>query len=46
LIYVARYEFSIINGDGMITILNGLGNIIDNIMVPGAPEITGLAFSK
>mgnify|MGYP001811473499 CR=1 FL=1 len=46
LIYVARYEFSIMNGDGMVTILNGMGNILDNIAVPGAPEITGLTFSK
>ena len=46
LIYVARYEFSIMNGDGMVTILNGMGNILDNIVVPGAPEITGLTFSK
>lgn len=34
------------NGDGMVTILNGMGNILDNIAVPGAPEITGLTFSK
>lgn len=46
LIYVARFEFNIMNADGMITIINPLGIIVDNIVVPGAPEITGLTFSK
>jgi len=46
LIYVARYEFASVNSDGMITILNPMGNIVENIVVPGAPEITGLTFSK
>lgn len=46
LIYVARYEFSVISSDGMISVLNNNGDSIDNIMIPGAPEINGLSFSK
>ena len=45
-IYVANFEFSTMSADGMITVLNPEGAIVDNILVNGAPEITGMTFSK
>ena len=45
-LYVARYEFSNVSTDGIITVVDNTGVIRDNIIIPGAPEINGLSFSK
>ncbi|CAD8191476.1 unnamed protein product [Paramecium pentaurelia] len=45
LLYVARYEFSQVTDDGLISVYNQNGINIDNIILPQYPELTGLAFS-
>ncbi|CAD8102704.1 unnamed protein product [Paramecium sonneborni] len=45
LLYVARYEFSQVTDDGLISVYNQNGINIDNIVLPQYPELTGMAFS-
>lgn len=45
-IYVARFEFEVIATDGIISILNKNGQLLNNVVVSGCPEINGLTFSK
>ncbi|CAK84094.1 unnamed protein product (macronuclear) [Paramecium tetraurelia] len=45
LLYVARYEFSQVTDDGLISIYNQNGINIDNIVLPQYPELTGMTFS-
>ncbi len=46
-LYVARYDFSECNRNGIISILNGDSGELDyEILVAESPEITGLYFSQ
>jgi len=45
-LYVARYDFTEVCESGLISILNESGEIINELLLPGCPEITGLYFSK
>lgn len=45
-LYVARYDFSECNKNGMISILNDNGELESNLLVADCPELTGLYFSK
>ncbi|CAD8090801.1 unnamed protein product [Paramecium sonneborni] len=46
-LYVARFEFSVGNEHdmGLISVLNPQGQLLENILIPGSPEITGMCFS-
>ncbi|CAK79056.1 unnamed protein product (macronuclear) [Paramecium tetraurelia] len=46
-LYVARFEFSVGNENemGLISVLNPQGQLLENILIPGSPEITGMCFS-
>lgn len=46
LLYVARYEFQQISEEGVISVLNHKGAVINNITIPGCPEISGMTFSR
>ena len=45
-LYVARYDFTDVAKEGIITVLNENGDVENELMLPGCPEITGLYFSK
>jgi len=45
-IYVGRFDFATNSSEGIITVLNRDGERIDKIIIPGAPEISGLCFSR
>eukprot|EP00762_Andalucia_godoyi_P002974 ANDGO_04136.mRNA.1 Lactonase drp35 len=45
-IYVSRFEWSAIMKDGEIVVLSPLGVELRKIVVPGAPEISGLHFHE
>jgi sugar lactone lactonase YvrE len=44
MIFVARYDF--MGPDGLINVLSQNGDLVQEIIVPGCPEITGISFSK
>jgi len=44
-LYVARYDFNEVSKDGLITVLNEQGEVIDDLAVKDYPELTGLWFS-
>lgn len=44
-LYVVRYDFRDQAENGLITILNSEGELESEIVLPNAPEITGLSFS-
>lgn len=46
LLYVARFDFSDVNPDGLITVLNPSGEVDHELVLPGCAELTGLFFSK
>jgi sugar lactone lactonase YvrE len=46
LLYVARYEFQQVSEEGVISVINHKGNVINNITIPGCPEISGMTFSR
>lgn len=46
LLYVARYEFTECNKQGLISVLNDQGEIEEELTLNDCPEITGLFFSK
>jgi hypothetical protein len=46
LLYVARYDFASCSSNGLINVLNMEGELINEFTVPGAPEITGISFSR
>ncbi|CAG9318592.1 unnamed protein product [Blepharisma stoltei] len=46
LLYVANYDFADYSRNGLISILNMEGQLLNTVTVPNAPEITGLYFSK
>ena len=43
---MARYDFSEINKNGLITVLSDTGEVDDELLVQDCSEITGLFFSK
>ena len=45
-LYVARYDFSEINKNGLITVLSDTGEVDEELLVQDCSEITGLFFSK
>lgn len=45
-LYVARYDFTECNKNGLITVLNESGEIDEELLVHDCSEITGLFFSK
>jgi len=45
-IYVARFEFSSNEKDGLVSVLNSYGQQVSEIHIPYAPEITGIGFSS
>ena len=45
-LYVSRFDFEGITNDGLISIYNEDSELIDEITLPGLPEITGLYFSR
>ena len=45
-LYVARYDFSEINKNGLISVLSDTGEVDEELMVTDCSEITGLFFSK
>jgi len=45
-LYVARYEFASLAKNGLISVLNKDGNLVTDISLPGAPEISGMCFSR
>jgi len=45
-LFVARYDFPECSKDGVITVIRERGDIEGEIVIPNAPEITGLYFSK
>ena len=46
LLYVARYEFEDYDKTGLIDILNMKGEKENEILIPNAPEISGMSFSR
>lgn len=44
-LYVARYDFAESSKNGLITVLNDDGEVVDDLCVADYPEITGLWFS-
>lgn len=42
--YVSLYEFNDISSQGMLAILNEEGDLVEKILVPTGPEISGLQF--
>jgi len=44
-LYVARFDFAETSKDGLITVLNPDGDVVDDLLVVGMPELTGLWFS-
>ena len=46
LLYVSRYEFQQLSGDGMVSVLNMNGQLVENIMITGCPEISNIHFNK
>jgi len=44
-LYVARYDFAESSKNGLITVLNDDGEVLDDLCVADYPEITGLWFS-
>ena len=45
-IYAARFDFTEVSKNGIITVLNTDGEVDDELLVNDCPEITGLYFSK
>lgn len=45
-LYVARYDFSEANKNGLISILNDQGEQEEDLIVQDCAELTGLFFSK
>lgn len=45
-LYVARYDFSECSKNGVISVLNENGDVVNELQVAECPEITGLSFSK
>lgn len=45
-IYAARFDFTEVSKNGIITVLNTDGEVEDELLVNDCPEITGLYFSK
>ena len=45
-LYVARFDFTECSKHGLITVLNGEGQVEEELQVSECPEITGLFFSK
>lgn len=46
LLYAARFEFGHITDIGIISVLNPQGQVIENLVINGAPEISGMCFSQ
>ena len=45
-LYVARYDFASCTTNGLISVINMDGEMINEVTLPNAPEITGLSFSS
>ena len=45
-IYVARYDFTEVNKNGLISVLGETGDVDEELLVQDCAEITGLYFSK
>lgn len=45
-IYAARFDFTEVSKNGIITVLNSDGEVNEELLVHDCPEITGLYFSK
>jgi len=45
-VYVARYDFTEVNKNGLISVLGETGDVDEELLVQDCAEITGLYFSK
>ena len=45
-LYVARYDFTEANNNGLISVLSSSGEVDEELIVSDCAEITGLFFSK
>jgi len=45
-IYAARYDFTEVSKNGLITVLSETGEVDEELLVADCSEITGLFFSK
>ena len=46
LLYVSRYELAQLSSSGMVSVLNMNGQLMENIMIQGCPEISNIHFNK
>lgn len=46
LLYVSRFEFAHLTDIGIISVLNPQGQLVENIVMFGAPEVSGMCFSQ
>lgn len=46
LLYVARYDFASCTTNGLISVINMDGEMVNEVTLPNAPEITGICFSS
>lgn len=44
--YVALFEFESISLNGMVAVINGIGEMIEKLIMPTGPEITGIFVDK